>query len=87
MDYEEMMLCPERLPVWVRPEAAMPPENELVLIIVSGQPSKNIRLDHAVELATWNIEDGWILDEFPAYEHPNIHFWAPIPKLPEEVRT
>lgn len=83
----EMVLCPERLPTWVRPEMALPPEENLVLVIVSGRPSRNIRLVYAVELATWTRKDGWVLDEFPDYECPKIHFWAPIPELPEEARV
>ena len=75
------------LPKWVRPESAMPPEDELVLAIVSGRPCRNIRLVYAVELATWTLEDGWILEEYPAYEDAEVHFWAPIPELPEEARV
>ena len=75
------------LPKWVRPGAAMPPEGELVLVIVSGRPCRHIRLVYAVELATWTRKDGWVLDEFPGYECPKIHFWAPIPELPEEARV
>lgn len=82
----EMVLCPETLPKWVRPGAAMPPEGELVLVIVSGQPCRSIRLVYAVELAIWTLEDGWILKEYPTYEGAEIHFWAPIPELPEEAR-
>lgn len=77
----------EALPKWVRPGAAIPPEGELVLVIVSGQPCRHIRLVYAVELATWTRKDGWVLDEFPDYECPKIHFWAPIPELPEEARV
>lgn len=77
----------ETLPKWVRPGAAMPPEGELVLVIVSGRPCRNIRLVYAVELATWTLEDGWILEEYPAYEDAEVHFWAPIPELPEEARV
>lgn len=77
----------EALPKWVRPESAMPPEDELVLAIVSGRPCRHIRLVYAVELATWTLEDGWILEEYPAYEDAEVHFWAPIPELPEEARA
>ena len=77
----------ETLPKWVRPGAAMPPEGELVLVIVSGRPCRHIRLVYAVELATWTLEDGWILEEYPAYEDAEVHFWAPIPELPEEARV
>ena len=77
----------ETLPKWVRPGAAMPPEGELVLVIVSGRPCRHIRLVYAVELATWTLEDGWILEEYPTYEGAEIHFWAPIPERPEEARV
>lgn len=74
------------LPKWVWPGAAMPPEGELVLVIVSGRPCRNIRLVYAVELATWTLEEGWSLEEYPAYEQAEIHFWAPIPERHEEAR-
>ena len=74
------------LPKWVQPGVAMPPEGELVLVIVSGRPCRHIRLVYAVELATWTLEDGWTLEEYPAYEQAEIHFWAPIPERPEEAR-
>ena len=75
------------LPKWVRPESAMPQEGELMLVIVSGRPCRHIRLVYAVELATWTLEDGWILEEYPTYEQAEVHFWAPIPALPEEARV
>ena len=77
----------ETLPKWVRPESAMPPEDELVLANVSGRPCRHIRLVYAVELATWTLEEGWSLEEYPAYEDAEIHFWAPIPERPEEARV
>ena len=82
-----MALCSERLPAWVRPETALPVEDTLVLVIASGRPVHEIILDHAVLLAKWYPDEGWILDEFPAYERPDVHFWAPIPELPEEAKN
>ena len=82
----EMVLCPERLPAWVRPEMAPPAEDTLVLVIASGRPAHGTILDHAVLLAKWHADEGWVLEGYPAYEGPEIHFWAPIPALPEEAR-
>ena len=71
---------------WIDPAVALPPNDDMVLVIVSGRPCRHIRLVYAVELATWTLEDGWILEEYSAYEDAEVHFWAPIPELPEEAR-
>ena len=77
----------EALPKWVRPEMALPAEDTPVLVIASGRPVHETTLDHAVLLAKWYPVEGWILEEYPSYEKPKIHFWAPIPELPEEARV
>lgn len=86
MGYEVIQEPAVTLPKWVRPEMAPPAEDTLVLVIASGRPAHGTILDHAVLLAKWHADEGWVLEGYPTYEGPEIHFWAPIPALPEEAR-
>ena len=87
MGYEVIQEPAVTLPKWVRPEMALPAEDTPVLVIASGQPVHETILDHAVLLAKCYPDEGWVLEEYPDYEQAEIHFWAPIPELPEEARV
>lgn len=67
--------------MWRSPDRETPEEETLVLVIVNGV-YRNITFVDAVSLATYSREEGWILDEYPEWETPEISFWAPIRTLP-----
>lgn len=73
-------------PFWVDVDKAVPQREETVLVIVSGKPAKSIVLKEAVKLAIFVKDEGWILEQWPNAESIEVHYWAYIPELPEELR-
>ena len=69
---------------WIGTREKMPKEHEPVLCIVSGKPRSNITLDEAYQLGSWNKADGWVIDEWPDWEHAIVSWWMPLPEPPEE---
>jgi len=73
-------------PKWISTKNRLPnPETECsVLALVSGQPKKNIILDHAYQIAGYYADEGWVIDEYPEWENATVHCWMPLPELPKE---
>ena len=72
---------------WIPVEEKLPDEYDgLVLAQVSGKPKENITLDNALELAVHIPREGWILEEYPEWEKPNVIAWQPLPKPYKEGR-
>lgn len=66
---------------WIPVDERLPDEYEgLVLIQVSGKPIENITLDNAMELAAYITDEGWILEEYPEWETPEVIAWQPLPE-------
>lgn len=70
---------------WINPYEQLPMAEEVVLVIVSGKPKRNITLDNAYELASFSVDEGWILEEWPEWEDPDVKYWIPLPEPPKEV--
>ena len=70
---------------WINPYEQLPMAEEVVLVIVSGKPKRNITLDNAYELASFSVDEGWILEEWPEWEDPDVKYWIPLPYSPKEV--
>lgn len=66
---------------WVDAKCTLPPLDEMVLVIANGNPSSNVTLDKAYELAEWTGE-GWILEAWPEWEKSNVSYWRPLPNPP-----
>ena len=66
--------CSERLP-------GLPID---VLAVVSGTVG-NIRLVNSLEIGSFHVDEGWILEMWPEWEDPNVTHWQPLPEPPEEV--
>lgn len=67
---------------WIPVEERLPNESDgLVLIQVNGRPKENITLHNALELACYIAEgnEGWILEEYPEWENPDVIAWHPLP--------
>lgn len=67
--------CSERLP---------DDSDEMVLVMASGFPTEAIELLEAYELATYNLEDGWILEDYPDFDDVKVSYWRPLPDPPKE---
>ena len=66
---------------WISVKDRLPTdEDEMVLAIVSGKPCENITLDGAYELATYIEREGWIVEQYPQWETPQVTFWMPLPE-------
>lgn len=69
---------------WVNANKQLPNTDELVLVIVSGKPQENIEFIDAYEFATYNREEGWIVEAYPMWENPQISYWISLPEPPRE---
>ena len=68
---EEIAVLQERTR-WVPVDERLPEIEEMVLVIVNGQPAENVTLIGALELATW-----------PCCENMRVTHWMPLPEPPE----
>lgn len=71
---------------WIDPAVELPPDDDMVLAIVSGDPADNITLEDAYELASYSAEDGWIVEQFELWENPSVTWWRPLPDPPEKKK-
>lgn len=74
---------------WISTKKDLPKDKEdgiTVFAIVSGKPQKNIELKHAVVTAGYFENEGWVVNEYPAWEKPTVEYWMPVPELPDNVK-
>ena len=64
--------CSERLP-------GLPID---VLAVVSGTVG-NIRLVNSLEIGSFHVDEGWILEMWPEWENPTVTHWMPLPEPPK----
>lgn len=72
-------------PQWFSVKDGLPETDELVLAVASGKPLPNITYDRAVVLASYDRAEGWIIEEYPEWDTPEVTHWMPLPDPPEEV--
>lgn len=66
---------------WIPVMERLPEDEEaLVLIQVSGKPTNNITLEDALMMASYNVDDGWILEMYPEWEGAHPVAWMPLPE-------
>ena len=70
---------------WIDPAVELPPDDDMVLAIVSGKPADNITLEDAYELASYGSE-GWIIEQCELWETPTVSWWRPLPDPPEKKK-
>ena len=68
---------------WISVKDRLPDQSGEVLVIVSGNPQKNITLNCAYELAEYDPYDGWIMEMWPEWEDAIVTHWMPIPEPPK----
>ena len=68
---------------WIDPAVELPPDDDMVLAIVSGKPADNITLEDAYELASYGSE-GWIVEQYALWETPTVTWWRPLPDPPKK---
>lgn len=55
-------------------------EGDVVLVITSGKPHKNVTLIDAIEMAMYDDKTGkWILESYPDAEI-TVTAWQPLPE-------
>lgn len=67
---------------WVSVTERLPGNEDFVLVITSGKAG-NIELVNAIELASFSMSEGWILEMWPEWEDPKITHWMPLPEPPK----
>lgn len=63
---------------WYTPDQKLPPEDIFVVATISGKLG-NVTYDHALTLATWYEDEGWVIDGLLA--EPNgfiVHAWCDL---------
>lgn len=78
IDREEWVSVEERLPEDEK-------DGETVLVIVFGKPHENITLHGAIMTASHFRDEGWVLDEYPEWEGPEVTHWMPLPEPPADL--
>ena len=68
---------------WISVKDRLPEIDQIVLVVASGKPQKNITLENAIELAEYDPE-GWILEMWPEWMEAKVTHWMPLPEPPEE---
>ena len=71
---------------WISVKDRLPRDSECVLVIASGK-CENISLENAIEIATFDMSEGWILEMWPEWENPKITYWMPLPEPPKEDKN
>lgn len=64
---------------WISVKDRLPETDELVLVSASGKPLPNITYDRAVVLASYDRVEGWIIEEYPEWDTPEVTHWMPLP--------
>lgn len=67
---------------WISAKDRLPENDDIVMVIASGKVG-NITLVNALELGTYSIDEGWILEMWPEWEDPKVTYWMPLPQPPE----
>lgn len=70
---------------WVKASDKLPPEGDLVVVLVSGQPCENITLKDVYQLGEYYPDEGWIIDAWPRWTGPQVSYWLPLPTPPKGV--
>lgn len=68
---------------WISVNDRLPEDGQDVLVIARGRPREHLILDNAYELATFYDGEGWLFDAYPDWENPQVTYWMPLPKRPE----
>ena len=68
---------------WISVDDRLPDQSGEVLVIVSGNPQKNITLNCAYELAEYDPYSGWIMGMWPEWEDAVVTHWMPLPEPPK----
>lgn len=68
---------------WISVKDRLPESDHDVLVAVSGRVG-NITLIDSIEIASFNRDEGWILEMWPDWEDPTITNWMPLPDAPKE---
>lgn len=64
---------------WHNPKDKLPEPDTGVLAIVSGKPHTNITLVGAYCIAEYDVQDGWIVSDYPECTSLKIEAWMPLP--------
>lgn len=68
---------------WISAKESLPRDGDCVLVIASGK-CENITLENAIEIATFDMSEGWILEMWPEWENPKVTYWMQLPEAPKE---
>lgn len=88
-EYENTGLEPEEIAEavrkWIPVAEGLPLGDESVLVQVNGT-YKNVTYENAILTGAYFEDGGWIIDEEPEWEDPEIVAWMPLPEPYRSVR-
>ena len=67
---------------WIPCSESLPGLPIDVLAVVSGTVG-NIRLVDSLEIGSFHVDEGWILEMWPEWEDPTVTHWMPLPEPPK----
>ena len=62
------------------PNVELPKDEDVFVIVCVSGVSGGVRLDRAIELATYNREDGWCLEWCHDNDKIEVHWWMDLPE-------
>ena len=69
---------------WLNPEIELPPDEDHAVLCCVNDVYGNTGFVNAVLLGFYYSVEGWILEQYPEWENPNVTHWMPLPKEPKE---
>lgn len=88
-EYENTGLEPEEIAEvvhkWVHVAEGLPLGDERVLVQVNGT-YKNVTYENAILTGAYFEDEGWIVDEEPEWEDPEVVAWMPLPEPYQSAR-
>ena len=85
MELSKQLSIQKRQNGWIPVEEAVPADcGESVLVTVSGQYENKI-FENALQLACCFGIDGWLIEEYPHWEEPEVKAWMHLPEAYRNV--
>lgn len=80
-DLTKKLWCEKQYAQWVSVDERLPETEDCVLVTVNGKIGSREYIGGYL-LAEYVPGEGWILEEFPQWENPDVTFWCYLPEPP-----
>ena len=63
---------------WISVDDRLPEDCQVVLV------REHVSLVNSYEIATFYAGEGWLLEDYPDWDDPQVTYWMPLPERPED---